>query len=99
MARKTEHAPLVLTEEQRRELASLAGSRTASKREVERARILLRYAEGIPILRIRNALGVSRPTLYKCIDNALAAGITGLSDTYHRPKAPEIGDDAKSWGA
>ena len=98
MARKTERAPLVLTEEQSQELASLAGSRTASIREVERARILLSYAEGIPILRIRNALGVSRPTIYKCIDKALAAGIAvGLSDTYHRPKAPEIGDDAKSW--
>jgi len=42
MARKTERAPLVLTEEQRQELASLAGSRAASRREVERAAILLR---------------------------------------------------------
>jgi transposase len=59
---------------------------------------LLRYAEGIPILQIQNVLGVSRPTIYKCIDKALAAGIVvGLSDTYHCPKAPEIGDDAKSW--
>jgi len=98
MARKTKRAPLVLTEEQRQKLTSLAGSRTASKREVERAGILLRYAEGIPILQIQNVLGASRPTIYKCIDKALAAGITaGLSDTYHRPKAPEIGDDAKSW--
>ena len=98
MARKTERAPLVLTEEQRQELASLAGSRTASKREVERAGILLRYAEGIPILQIQKVLGASRPTIYKCIDKALAVGITaGLRDTYHRPKAPEIGDDAKSW--
>ena len=98
MARKTERSPLILTEEQRQELASLAGSRTASKREVERAGILFRYAEGIPILQIRNALGVSRPTIYKCLDKALAAGIAvGLSDTYHRPKTPEIGDDAKSW--
>jgi transposase len=98
MARKTERAPLVLTEEQRQELASLTGSRTASKREVERATILLRYAEGMPILRIQKALGVSRPTIYKCLDKALAAGIAaGLCDTYHCPKVPEIGDDAKSW--
>ncbi len=84
MARKTERAPLVLTEEQRQELVSLAGSRTASIREVERARILLSYAEGTPILRIRKALDVSRPTIYKCIDKALAAGIAvGLSG---RPK-------------
>ena len=98
MARKTERAPLVLTEEQRQELLIQAGSRTAAKRKVERAGILLRYAEGTPILQIGNLLGVSRPTIYKCIDKALAAGITvGLSDAYHRPKAPEISDDAKSW--
>jgi transposase len=41
---------------------------------------------------------VSRPTIYKCLDKALAAGIAaGLCDTYHCPKVPEIGDDAKSW--
>jgi len=98
LARKTERAPLLLTEEQRQELTSLSGSRTASKREVERAGILLHYAEGVPILQIRKILDVSRPTIYKCIDKALAAGIVaGLSDTYHRPKSPEIGDDAKSW--
>jgi transposase len=98
VARKTKRAALILTEGQRRELASLAGSRTASKREIERAGILLLFAGGRSILQIRNALGVSRPTIYKCIDKALAAGITaGLSDTYHCPKAAEIGDDAKSW--
>jgi transposase len=98
MARKTERASLTLSEEQRRELETLARSRTAARRKVERAEILLRYAEGTPILQIGNLLGVSRPTIYKCIDKALAAGITmGLSDTYHRPKAPEISDDAKSW--
>jgi len=87
MARKTERAPLVLTKEQRQELTSLAGSRTASKREVERATILLRYAEGIPILRIQNALGVSRPTIYKCIDKALSAGIAmGLRDNLSSPE-------------
>ena len=59
MARKTKRAPLVLTEDQRQKLTSLAGSRTASKREVERAGILLRYAEGIPILQIQNVLGAS----------------------------------------
>ena len=43
-------------------------------------------------------LFISRLTIYKCIDKTLAAGIAvGLSDRYHRPKAPEIGDDAKSW--
>ena len=47
---------------------------------------------------IHRDLGLSRPTVYKCIDKALAAGVAmGLRDKYHRPKAPEITEEAKSW--
>ena len=43
------------------------------------------------------SLGVSRPTIYKCVDKALAAGVrTGLRDRYHRPREPEILPDAKA---
>lgn len=43
-------------------------------------------------------LGVSRLTIYKCIDKALAAGVAaGLRDRYHRPHAPEITEAAKAW--
>jgi hypothetical protein len=43
-------------------------------------------------------LGLSRPTIYKCIDKALAAGVNaGLRDRYHRPHAPQIDDAAKAW--
>lgn len=45
MARKTSRAALVLTAEQRAMLAELAGSRTAPVREVERAKVLLGYAD------------------------------------------------------
>lgn len=41
---------------------------------------------------------MSRPTIYKCIDKALAAGVmTGLRDHYHRPRMPEITEEAKAW--
>jgi hypothetical protein len=44
------------------------------------------------------ALGVSRPTIYRRIDEALAAGVaSGLKDRYHRAKEPVITDDAKAW--
>ncbi len=34
----------------------------------------------------------------KCIDKALADGVSaGLKDTYHRPHAPEITEEAKAW--
>lgn len=98
MARQTARAALVLTEEHRTMLTELAGSRTAAQREVERAKVLLAYAQGKAPTEIQRALGVSRPTIYKCIDKALAAGVvTGLRDRYHRARAPQITEAAKAW--
>lgn len=98
MARKSGRAALVLSEENRVKLGELAASRTAAVREVERAGVLLKYAEGLSISEIQRQLGVSRPMIYKCIDKALAAGVQqGLKDTYHRPHEPEITEEAKAW--
>jgi len=98
MARPVGRAPLTLNPQQRSKLSELAGSRTAPQREVERAKVLLGYADGQTPTQIQRALGVSRPTIYKCIDKALAAGVmTGLRDRYHRPRAPQITDEAKAW--
>ena len=98
MARQTGRAVLVLSGEHRSMLSELAGSRTAAQREVERAKVLLAYAKGKSPTQIQRALGVSRPTIYKCIDKALAAGVvTGLHDRYHRPYAPQISEAAKAW--
>ena len=98
MARKSGRAPLTLSIEQRAMLEGLAGSRTAPLREVERAKVLLAYAQGRAPTEIQRLLGVSRPTIYKCIDKALAAGVnTGLRDRFHRPHAPQISDEAKAW--
>jgi len=61
-------------------------------------KVLLGYAAGIPITDLARQIGVSRPTVYGCIDKALAAGVqTGLKDAYHRPHEPEIGDEARAW--
>ena len=36
--------------------------------------------------------------IYRCVDKALGAGVQmGLKDKYHRPRAPEISDQAKAW--
>jgi len=98
MTRKTSRAALQLAPEERRGLERLAQSRTEPQREVERARILLRYADGMEFSQIQRALQVSRPTIYKCVDKALAAGVVaGLKDRYHRPHAPVITPSAKAW--
>lgn len=75
MARKTKGAALVLTTEHRTMLTELAGSRTAPIREVERAKILLGYADGASISELMRRIGVGRPMICKCIDKALATGV------------------------
>jgi transposase len=98
MARKTGRAALALSDEQRLMLEVLAASRTAPLREVERAKVLLAFTQGKAPTEIQRLLGLSRPTIYKCIDKALAAGVdTGLRDRFHRPHAPQISDEAKAW--
>lgn len=74
MGRRTGRAPLELNAEQRSMLRELAGSRTGAQREVERAKVLLAYAEGKSPTEIERMVGVSRPTIYKCIDKALVDG-------------------------
>ena len=98
MARISQRAPLVLAAEQRATLKQLSTSRTAPAREVERAKVLLGYADGISITELQRQLGFGRPMIYRCVDKALAAGVQmGLKDKYHRPHAPEISDAAKAW--
>ena len=67
-------------------------------REVQRAQILLHYADQIPLWQIQKMVHLSRPTIYKCIDKALADGAeAGLQDYYHRPFKPIIDSAAKTW--
>jgi transposase len=54
---------LVLDEAQRELLESIARSRTSQHRLVQRARVLLAAAEGMPNAQISAVVGVSRPTV------------------------------------
>jgi len=98
MTRKTQRAKLLLSIDERRKLEQRSNSRKTPLREVQRAKILLHYADDIPISQIKQLVKVSRPTIYKCIDKALAAGPdAGLKDYYHRPFDPKITNEAKTW--
>ena len=98
MPRKSARPMLQVDEAHREKLLKLSQSRTAPLREVERASMLLMYLEGKNISTIQKQLSVSRPTIYKCIDKALAAGVeTALKDKYHTPKDPVITEEAKAW--
>ena len=86
MPNYSKRASLVLSKAELGRLERLSWSQTCPVRESNRARILLHYAEGRSIVEIQNLAGQSRPTIYKCIDKALAAGMeAGLKDLPHRP--------------
>jgi transposase len=98
MAGKSRLPALTFSPEEKERLETLQASRAAPVREVERARILLRYHAGNNPSAIQRALGVSRVTIYHCLHKALAMGIeAGLKDAFHRPKEPVITDADKAW--
>lgn len=78
-------------------MKSLAGSRTAAVREVQRAKILLGYAAGQGFSTLSREVGVSRRIVYKHVDRALAAGVAvALVDRRHGSE-PTITAQAKAW--
>lgn len=97
MAKPTNRAALVLSPEEEERLKSLAGSRTASLCEVQRAKILLNFRAGQSFSEISRTLGISRRIVYKHVDRALAAGVAvALCDRPHG-SAPTITPEAKAW--
>jgi len=79
-------------------LERLRDSQTATWREAQRARILLRYYAGESVSQIAGAVRMTRKSVAKWISKALAVGASAaLKDTYHRPKDPRITEDAKAW--
>jgi transposase len=98
MAGKTRLPKLALSAEQSSNLRKVSQSRTAAVREVQRARILSRYHAGENIAAIARALQVTRPTVRKWINKALAMGAeAALHDAYHRPHPPVITEEARAW--
>src|SRR5258708_24548903 len=98
MAGKTRLPKLALSAEQLSELQQLSQSRTASLREVQRARMLCRYHEGETITGIARAMEITRKSVRKWIDKALAMGAeAALKEAYQRPRAPVITEEARAW--
>lgn len=97
MANTTARPALVLSPEEQQRLQSLAASRTAPLREVQRAKILLGYHAGQGFSALSRSLRLSRRIIYKHVDRALAAGVAvALRDQPHG-SAPTITPEAKAW--
>ena len=72
---------LVFTQEEEVALKSLSHSRTEPAAQVERAKILLAYAEGESISSIARRFETNRPKIERCVDKALQLGAhTSLKD-------------------
>jgi transposase len=98
MAGKSRLPKLALSPEQLSDLQDLSKSQTAPLREVQRARILCRYHAGETITGIARAMEVTRKSVRKWIDKALAMGAdAALKDAYHRARAPVITEEARAW--
>lgn len=87
-----------LTNEERKMLKQIANSRTEPHARVQRAKILLAYADGKPVAQIARELSFSRPTVERCLDKALDYGLAAaLDDLPRRGRPPVISSEAKAW--
>lgn len=98
MPKKSSKSEIIITEEQRIKLIGISQSGTGSLREIQRAKIILKYLDNIEIKTISEEVHVSRPTVYKCLDKAIMMGVdAALKDYYHSPKQAVITEEAKLW--
>jgi DDE superfamily endonuclease/Homeodomain-like domain len=98
MAGKSRLPKLALSPGQLSDLQQLSKSQTAPLREVQRARILCRYHAGETIAGIARAMEMTRKSVRKWINKALAMGAeAALKDAYHRARAPVITEEARAW--
>ena len=98
MAVKRQRPGLKLTDEQRSTLTVVSRSRTDEQRRVERAQILLAYAEGASIAAIARKLGTYRRKIERLVDKALDLGpLAALDDLKRRGRPAEITPEARAW--
>ncbi len=89
---------LVLLPDKRAELERVSRSRTTAAHRIERARVLLAYADGHSVSAIARARHVSRPTVERCIDKALQFGVSvALADLPGRGRPPSLSVAARAW--
>lgn len=89
---------LVLSAVERAQLEELTRSRTVPHGRAVRARMLLGYADGAAINALARIVGVSRPTVERCVDKALSGGCAlALQDLPRSGRPPSITAEDKAW--
>jgi transposase len=81
---------VVLSNEEREQLAVIAADRNRPRKHVERARIVLASADRHSAQRVAQSIGVSRPTVWRWQQRFAESGVEGvLRDKTRKPgKAP-----------
>lgn len=96
MARRAKRGKIIISREDREYLQGTAKSRTASLREVERARIILSHLEGKTDKGIAHEMGIHRFTAKNCLDKCSSMGMEAAIKDLPRPGAPKkITDEDK----
>lgn len=89
---------LVLDPVARNQLLVLCRARTASVAEVERAQVMLAYADGETVSAIARRMGTNRPKVERCIDKALQLGpVAALKDLPRAGRPATITPEARAW--
>lgn len=95
---KSTRPKLDLGTKDRELLTALASSRTESLSRVQRAQMLLAYANGENISAIARKLNTNRPKVERHVDKALELGIKlGLRDLPRAGKPPTITPEDRAW--
>lgn len=91
-------AKLELSKSDFQYLDEVSRCRTETVRRVERANILLRYANGMTGSKIAKDLSINVQKVYLCIDKALEFGVHTALDDFQRAGRPaQITAEAKAW--
>lgn len=95
---ESRRSKLELTSKEKESLAKISKSRTESGRRIERSKMLLLYADSIPINAIAKRLVTNNKKVERCVDKALEFGVmTSLEDLPRKGKSPQITEDARTW--
>ena len=90
--------PLQLSGGVRDALSVISRTRTEQASRVERARVLLAYADGKTISAIARQMNTNRPKVERSIDKALQFGaIAALDDLPRKGREPTITLEARAW--
>src|SRR5450432_14371 len=82
--------PLILTEDERRELQQMTQSRMLPAGDVMRARMILLLADGVAYQKIQGLLDTTAPTIVRWKRRFLAHRIAGLMEELHPGQQPSV---------